>query len=302
MRAIVVHGGAGKWREPFRPAALRGVARAADAGWGVLAAGGHAIDAVTIAVVALEDDPAFNAGTGSVLNEAGEAEMDASVMAGDTLAAGGVSGVTRVRNPVLVARRVMEATDCVLLAGPQATAFAREQGFGDYDPVTAAARQAWAAARSAPRATPAEDGAGTVGAVALDAAGRLAAATSTGGRELKRAGRVGDSPVPGAGNVATARAAVSATGWGELMLRFGTARAIAERIDRGVGAQRAVEEILEAMRVRFAVPIGAIALDSRGDVAIAHGTPAMPHAWRRLGDAKVQARLSRERDGAATGR
>jgi L-asparaginase / beta-aspartyl-peptidase len=302
MHAIVVHGGAGKWREPFHPAALHGVARAADAGWGVLAAGGRAIDAVTIAVVALEDDPAFNAGTGSVLNEAGEAEMDASVMAGDTLAAGGVTGVTRVRNPVLVARRVMEATDCVLLAGPQATAFAREQGFGDYDPVTAAAREAWAAARRAVHRARAEDDGGTVGAVALDAAGRLAAATSTGGRELKRAGRVGDSPIPGAGNIATRRAAVSATGWGELMLRFGTARAIASRIEGGAGAQRAVEEILEAMRVQFTVPVGAIALDARGEVGVAHGTPAMPHAWRRLGDAEVRARLNGAQRGASTSR
>ncbi|MDA8110508.1 MAG: isoaspartyl peptidase/L-asparaginase, partial [Betaproteobacteria bacterium] len=143
---------------------------------------------------------------------------------------------------------------------------------------------------------------GTVGAGALDAAGRLAAATSTGGRELKRPGRVGDSPIPGAGNIATAHAAVSATGWGELMLRFGTARAIAERIAAGAGAQQAVDGILAAMRARFTTPIGAIALGARGDVGVAHGTPAMPHAWRRLGDAQIRARLAAGSEGSATSR
>ncbi|MEO8717440.1 MAG: isoaspartyl peptidase/L-asparaginase, partial [Burkholderiales bacterium] len=100
----------------------------------MLAAGGSALDAVVEAVVSLEDDPLFNAGTGSVLNSRGAVEMDASVMAGDSLAAGGVACIERVRNPVLVARRVLQATDCVLLAGAAASAFAREQGFGDYDP------------------------------------------------------------------------------------------------------------------------------------------------------------------------
>lgn len=291
MYAIVVHGGAGRWRTEHQPAALEGVASAAAQGWRVLEAGGSALDAVTAAVVVLEDDPAFNAGTGSVLNALGEAEMDASVMAGDTLATGGVACVSRVRNPVLVARRVMEATDCVLLAGPAATTFAREQGFGDHDPVTAAAREAWAAARRSHQEDFGNDGGETVGAVALDLAGRLAAATSTGGRELKRPGRVGDSPIPGAGNIASARAAVSATGWGEQMLRFGTARVIADRIAAGSAAQRAVEEVLQEMQARFTAPIGAIALDRHGEPGIAHGTPAMPHAWRRLGDTEVHARL-----------
>jgi L-asparaginase / beta-aspartyl-peptidase len=241
--------------------------------------GGSALDAVTEAVVALEDDPLFNAGTGSVLNAEGQAEMDASVMAGDTLAAGGVACVQRVRNPVLVARRVMEATDCVLLAGPAATAFAREQGFGEHDP-------------GLPRALRAGHGIGTVGAVALDATGRLAAATSTGGRAGKRPGRVGDSPIPGAGNYASAHAAVSATGFGELMLRYVTAKDVAERIARGGQPEAALREALDDMVRRFGEPIGAIAVDARGNLGAVHGTQAMPHAWRRSGEPAVTAQFA----------
>jgi beta-aspartyl-peptidase (threonine type) len=229
--------------------------------------------------VALEDDPHFNAGTGSVLNAAGEVEMDASVMAGDSLAAGGVACIQRVRNPVLVARRVMQATDCVLLAGAAATAFAREQGFGEHDP-------------GLPRDLRRAAGVGTVGAVAVDAEGRLAAATSTGGRAGKRPGRVGDSPIPGAGNFANAQAAVSATGWGEMMLRYVTARDVAGRIASGAPPQRALRDALDDMARRFGEPIGAIALDAQGSLGVVHGTEAMPHAWRRSGEPGVTAHFA----------
>jgi len=279
MTAILVHGGAGRWALADRKLAVSGVARAAGIGWRVMAEGGSALDAAIEAVVALEDDPLFNAGSGSVLNAEGEIEMDASVMAGEALAAGGVACIRRVRNPVLVARRVMEATDCVLLAGAAATAFAREQGFAEHDP-------------GPPRAVRAGQRGDTVGAVALDAGGRLAAATSTGGREGKRAGRVGDSPIPGAGNYASAHAAVSATGWGEQMLRYVTAKDVAERIARGAGPQEALRAALDDMARRFGEPIGAIALDARGNLGVVHGTEAMPHAWRRSGEAEVTAQFA----------
>jgi L-asparaginase / beta-aspartyl-peptidase len=278
MLAILVHGGAGRWAPGDHVPAVAGVARAAAVAWRALHDGGSALDAVTEAVVALEDDPLFNAGTGSVLNAEGEVEMDASVMAGDTLAAGGVACLRRVRNPVLVARRVLEATDCVLLAGPAATAFAREQGFGDYDP-------------GLPRGLRAAQGVGTVGAVALDAQGRLAAATSTGGRMGKRVGRVGDSPIPGAGNYASAHAAVSATGWGEQMLRYVTAKDVAERIARGAEPAGALRAALDDMVRRFGEPIGAIAIDASGNLGAVHGTEAMPHAWRRSGEPGVTAQF-----------
>jgi beta-aspartyl-peptidase (threonine type) len=292
MAAILVHGGAGRWAD-HAELAVRGVAEAAAAGWEVLKNGGSAVDAVTGAVVTLEDNPLFNAGTGSVLNTAGEVEMDASVMAGETLAAGGVACITRVRNPVLVARRVMEATDCVLLAGEHATAFARAHGYPDYEPLTVQRQEEWRAALVA--GDPSAAGLappGTVGAVALDRSGRLAAATSTGGRPMKMPGRVGDSPVPGAGNYATARAAVSATGHGELMLRAVTARAIVEQIDRGATPEQAAEAVLDEMERRFGMAIGVICLDADGRVGVFHGTPAMPHAYRREGDERVTARFS----------
>jgi beta-aspartyl-peptidase (threonine type) len=279
MAAILVHGGAGRWAPQDHVLAVAGVARAASVGWRVLAAGGSALDAAVEAVVALEDDPHFNAGTGSVLNAAGEVEMDASVMAGDSLAAGGVACIQHVRNPVLVARRVMQATDCVLLAGPAATAFAREQGFAEHDP-------------GLPRDLRRAAGVGTVGAVALDAEGRLAAATSTGGRTGKRPGRVGDSAIPGAGNFANAQAAVSATGWGEMMLRYVTARDVAGRIASGAPPQRALRDALDDMARRFGEPIGAIALDAQGNLGVVHGTEAMPHAWRRSGEPGVTAHFA----------
>ena len=291
MAAIIVHGGAGRWDLRDETAGLAGVARAAEAGWRVLAAGGSALDAVVTATVELEDDPVFNAGTGSVLNQEGEVEMDACLMSGATLSAGGVTCIRRVRNPILVARRVMEITDCVLLACEAATAFARQNGFADHDPITEASRAQWAKALRGAPAAAAQGRGDTVGAVAIDDTGRLAAATSTGGRELKRAGRVGDSPVPGAGNYADAHAAVSATGWGELMLRYATAKAIAERIGHGADAQIALNGVLVDMRRRFGTPVGAIALDTRGTIGIAHGTASMPHALRRSGDAAVSARL-----------
>jgi len=184
-----------------------------------------------------------------------------------------------VRNPVLVARRVMQATDCVLLAGPAATAFAREQGFAEHDP-------------GLPRDLRRAAGVGTVGAVALDAEGRLAAATSTGGRSGKRPGRIGDSPVPGAGNFANAQAAVSATGWGEMMLRYVTARDVAGRIASGEPPERALRAALDDMARHFGEPIGAIAIDAQGNLGVVHGTEAMPHAWRRSGEPGVTAHFA----------
>jgi beta-aspartyl-peptidase (threonine type) len=288
MVAMVVHGGAGRWPEDEREAAVRGVAQAAAAGWQVLEQGGSSLDAVTAAVVALEDDPLFNAGTGSVLNAAGEIEMDASLMAGETLACGGVTCIVRVRNPVLVARRVMEATDCVLLAGAQATTFARAQGFGEHDPLT---RRRLARALARPSA----------GSVLEDGARRLEPLwrrCRTAGRSDLNSGREMKflagwrSPIPGAGNYATAHAAVSATGHGELMLRAATAKAIADAIERGAPAEGAARAALEDMARRFGTPIGVICLDAEGRVGVVHGTAAMPHAFRRQGDSSVTARFA----------
>jgi beta-aspartyl-peptidase (threonine type) len=281
--AIVVHGGCGRWEARDTAAALAGVRSATAAGRRVLAAGGSSLDAVCAAIVALEDDPLFNAGTGSVLTSDGEAEMDAAVMAGESLRCGGVAAIARVRNPVLVARKVMEATPHVLLAGAGATAFARRHGFGDHDPITRTSLRRF---RQRAGTSP-----GTVGAVALDADGRLAAATSTGGVALKLPGRVGDTPIPGAGNYATARAAASATGTGELMMRTLATKSVCDLVAAGRTPARAAAAAVRALPVRVGECGAVIALDVRGRIGVAARGGVMPHAWCAAGAPRIRARL-----------
>jgi beta-aspartyl-peptidase (threonine type) len=276
---LVVHGGAGSWDAEARVDAVRGVRAAATRARRILAAGGTALDAVIAAVVALEDDPLFNAGTGACLNLDGDAEMDAQVMSGEGLSVGAVAALMHVRNPVLVAQRVMEQTGHVLLVGTGAQRFARAMGFATYDPVTPRAQARWRERR-------AELG-NTVGAVARDAQGRFAAATSTGGVALKLPGRVGDTPVPGAGNYATPAAAASATGHGELILRMLTTKRACDWIERGLGAQAAVDRVLAEMASTVGSDVGLIAVDGEGGPGVAHGTPQMPFACLREGDADL---------------
>lgn len=280
--ALVLHGGAGDWREDGIPAALAGIRRAAERGRALCEQGASALEVVCEAVALLEDDPVFNAGTGSVLNRDGEAEMDAAVMRGRDLAFGAVGAITRVRHPVHVARAVMERSAHALLVGTGALAFAREHGFGDHDPVSERAR-ADHLARMHPQPP------GTVGAACLDAHGELAAATSTGGLFLKLPGRVGDSPLPGAGTYAGSAAAVSATGKGELVMRVLGAKRIHDLIGSGARAQPAIQQMLREMRANVGADAGFIAVSRAGDIGIAHGTPAMVHAWCRDGEPGIQA-------------
>jgi beta-aspartyl-peptidase (threonine type) len=259
----------------------------------VLADGGTCLEAAVEAVVVLEDDPRTNAGTGSVLNLVGEAEMDAGVMRGEGLRTGNVAAIKRVKNPIQVARAVMEQTDHVLLSGEGALRFARVLGFPDHDPVIRERREGWRRALEGMRhvgdkylphlrgllASHPEFPQGTVGAVALDGRGQLAAATSTGGVTLKLPGRIGDTPVPGAGNYATPFAAVSATGKGELMLRFLTAKAVCDLVASGADSQRALTEVLAAMAESVGSDVGIIALDKAGHIGAGHLTPTMPHAF-----------------------
>jgi beta-aspartyl-peptidase (threonine type) len=281
--AILVHGGAGEWRPEDEAAAVAGVSAAARGAATLLAADGSALDAAVAAVVALEDDPLFNAGTGAALNRDGEVELDACVMSGHDLRCGAVAALRRVRNPVLVARRVMERTRHVLLAGEGALQFARAEGFPDYDPLTERAYAAWLRKRTPP--------AGTVGAVALDRHGHLAAATSTGGLTLKLPGRVGDSPIPGAGNYAHAAAACSATGHGELMMRLVAAKDLCDRVARGEPPQAATEALLREMAAGVGADAGFILLSRGGELGVAHRTASMPHAWWREGAPAPSARI-----------
>lgn len=301
--AVAVHGGAGEWKRTDSDEALAGVRRSAAEAVKVLRSGGGALDAVIIAVVTLEDAPRFNAGTGSVLNLRGKVEMDAAVMVGEGRRFGGVAALPRVRNPVLVAREVMERTDHLLLAGEGALQFARTLGFPDYNPVTEARLAQWRRLRQGLReggrvsleallGRGPEDVGDTVGAVALDRNGGLAVASSTGGVAMKLPGRVGDTPVPGAGTYASPDAAVSVTGMGELMLRFVTAKAIADAIATGQEAPRATEGVLMAMAADVGREVGAVSIDRTGRIGITHLTPAMPHAWASAKNKRITAAMS----------
>lgn len=275
MTAILVHGGAG----PASPdddaaAAKAGCLRAARAGHAVLQQGGSALDAVEAATRVLEDDPRFNAGTGAVLNADGEVELDASLMDGETLAAGAVAAVRTVKNPVSLARAVMERTPHVLLAGPGADAFARAVGMPAVPPeslITERARRRWEARK--------QDGHGTVGAVAVDAKGRVAAATSTGGTNGKLPGRVGDTPLIGCGTCADGRlGAASATGVGEYIIRLTLTRRLLERLERGAAPAEALDVCLDDV-VRLGGEAGLILATPAGLLAWARSTQRMPVAW-----------------------
>ena len=255
--SIAIHGGAGTMaRETMtaekRAAYLAALSAARDAGAKVLAGGGSALDAIEAAIVLLEDDPKFNAGRGAVFTWEGTNELDASIMDGRTRAAGAVAGVTRTKNPIRLARAVMEKSPHVFLAGAGADRFSRDQGLEQADP-------AWFATperRKALEDYKAKAGKvgwravdikfGTVGAVAVDAHGHLAAGTSTGGTTGKRWGRIGDSPVIGAGSYADDRAcAVSATGAGEYFIRAGVAHEICARMRmKGESAQAAADAVI----------------------------------------------------------
>jgi beta-aspartyl-peptidase (threonine type) len=259
---------------------VEGARRAAEAGWRVLLAGGSAVDAVVAAVVVLEDDPTFNAGTGATLTAAGDAELDASLMDGTTLAAGAVASVKDVRNPVLLARAVMERSGHVLLVGDGASAFAREVGMASYPNELLVTPQQRARFERAHQVRVAARGGGTVGAVARDARGHLAAATSTGGTFLKRAGRVGDSPLIGAGTYADdTRAAVSATGQGERIIQVTLARFAADQVLAGLDARDAAREAVRVLGDRVRGEGGVIVVGPSGEPGFAFNTPTMARAW-----------------------
>lgn len=301
LPAILVHGGAGNLG-PDDPASsgsdaprLLGVRAAASAAWEILTRGGSALDAVEAAVRMLEDDPTYNAGTGACLTAAGDVELDAAVMDGERLRCGAVAAVKDVKNPIALARCVMERSEHVLLAGPGASAFARSVGIPAHDGallVTPQQRARWERLRLGPRQ--AEDpGAprGTVGAVARDRRGHLAAATSTGGTAMKRPGRVGDTPIIGCGTYADdALAAVSCTGHGERIIQMTLARRCADLVGRGRSPMDAAREAVHALGERVQGAGGLIVVAPRGEVGFAHNTPVMSRAWARV-DGTIVAEL-----------
>ena len=291
---IGIHGGCGTlaaselsaegWRE------LRAhLEQSLHAGWRLLRSGAAALDAVEAAVVVLEDSPHFNAGHGAALNEAGEHELDASIMVGHTREAGAVSLARRIRNPIRAARAVMERSDCVLISGEAADRFAAHQGLAMVENhyFTTARRVAALAAlkaraeRGALAAASEAERHGTVGAVALDAAGHLAAATSTGGYNNKPAGRVGDSPLIGAGTYAEdGVCAVSCTGQGEFFIRHVIAHEIAARVRMaGQSARDASDALVQTLMGAHRIGAGLIVLDGAGRFHAPYNTLGMARGW-----------------------
>jgi len=288
---LVIHGGAGVVRKEMTPekekAVRAGLEKALATGYAVLKSGGNSLDAVQKAIVVLEDDPNFNAGRGAVFNHEGKNELDASIMDGATQRAGAVANVHRIRNPIELARAVMEKSEHVMLIGDGAEQFAQSIGMPLVDPKYFYTEARWKALQQAleeEKAKSAEAGKtphhGTVGAVALDVKGNLAAGTSTGGMTNKRFGRVGDSPIIGAGTYADARCAVSATGWGEFYIRATAARDICARVEfRGDELKKAADEVVLGIIPKLGGDGGVIALDKDGNIAAPFNTDGMFRAW-----------------------
>lgn len=288
MIAIAIHGGAGVisrvlMTEEQERAYRTDLGRALDAGYAVLEAGGTSLDAAVAAVRILEDSPYFNAGKGAVFNHAGVNELDAAIMDGKTLKAGAVAGVRHVRNPIELARLVMDRTSHVLLTGEGAEEFALEQGValvpGSYFYTERRWQQLEEARRSDKVAATGEDIGyfGTVGAVARDRDGNLAAATSTGGLTNKRWGRVGDSPIIGAGTYAdNASCAVSATGSGEYFIRAVVAHEICARVRLGGrSAADAARDVVHKTLVDIGGDGGVIVVDRNGELTMEFNTEGM---------------------------
>jgi beta-aspartyl-peptidase (threonine type) len=286
--ALAVHGGAGviergsltTERETAYRAALL---QALDAGSAVLKRGGSSLDAVEATIRVLEDDPLFNAGRGAVFTAEGRNELDASVMDGATRRAGAVAGVTRTRNPISLARAVMEKSRHVMLAREGADQFSLEQGLEQVDPTWFRTEHRWQQLldwrRDNAKLLDATHSRGTVGAVALDRNGHLAAGTSTGGMTGKRWGRIGDSPVIGAGTYATENCAVSATGSGEYFIRASAARQVCDRMAwQGSDARVAADATIADIGA-LGGDGGLIVMDGRGGIAFAMNTSGMYRAW-----------------------
>ena len=290
---LVIHGGAGVVRADMTPAdevAVRAVLELAlRKGHEQLAAGKPALDAVTAAITVLEDDPHFNAGKGAVFTHDGKNELDSSLMDGATLKAGAVAGVHTVKNPILLARAVMEKSEHVMMVGQGAEIFAKEQGVTLVDPSYFRTEKRWQQLQKALKEeasgqahTDLETAKhfGTVGAVALDQQGHLAAGTSTGGMTNKRYGRVGDSPIIGAGTYANASCAVSGTGWGEFYIRAAAAHDICARMTYlKETPQQAGETVINQVIPKLGGDGGAIVLAADGSIGTPFNTEGMYRGW-----------------------
>lgn len=308
---LVLHGGAGVIERasmtPEREAEYRAkLTEARDAGYAVLERGGSALDAIVATIIILEDSPLFNAGKGAVFTADGTCELDSSIMDGRTQAAGAVAGLKRIKNPITLALAVMEKSAHVMLTGEGAEKFAQQQGFefvpNDYfytprrrEQLERAQQREAEKSKSAPKRSAALDDAfdrlaryGTVGCVALDRQGNLAAGTSTGGMTNKRFGRVGDAPIIGAGTYASnATCAVSATGWGEFFIRATVAHDISAQMEyKGTPLATAAQATMDKV-AKLGGDGGVVCIDKDGNVAMPFNTSGMYRGYR-LSTGKAQ--------------
>jgi beta-aspartyl-peptidase (threonine type) len=289
---LVIHGGAGTIRRESMSAEIEEeyrakLAEALETGFAVLDDGGSSLDAVEKTLRFLEDSPLFNAGKGAVFTAEGTNELDASIMDGATMEAGAVAGVTTLKHPITAARAVMERSPHVLLAGAGAESFARQQGLEEVPAEYFYTERRWQALEKR-RAQEAEapgvgsegEKFGTVGAVALDRRGRIAAGTTTGGMTFKKHGRVGDSPIIGAGTYATDACGVSATGHGEFFIRYSVAHDICARAAyQAISVDEAAQEVIMRVLVDAGGSGGIVALDSQGNPSMVFNSEGMYRGW-----------------------
>lgn len=313
---LVIHGGAGtitkRSMTPEKEKAYKeGLNKALQAGYAILNRGGSALDAVEAAVRIMEDDSLFNAGKGSVFTHEGENELDASVMDGKTLSAGAVASVKIIKNPITAARAVMEKSGHVMLIGSGAEEFARQQGLEIVDKKYFYTEERWRALQKIKGTSKVEldhgnkvtvkqvenkdSKYGTVGAVALDKSGNLAAATSTGGMTNKKFGRVGDAPIIGAGTYADNNTcAVSCTGWGEFFIRLVVAKSVADIMEyKNTSLQKAADEMIMKKLPQLGGDGGLIAVDKNGNIAMPFNTAGMYRGYIRS-NGKTEVKIYQE--------
>ena len=277
---LVIHGGAGtilkKNMSPEKEAAYtEKLKEALTTGYKILDSGGTSLDAINAVINIMEDSPLFNAGKGAVLTEKGEAELDASIMEGKTLAAGAVAGVKHIKNPINLARLVMEKSPHVMMIGDGAEEFAKQNNYELVDNKYFITEERWQQYLKMKESQ--DEKHGTVGCVALDKSGNLAAGTSTGGMMMKKFGRVGDAPIIGAGTYANNNTcSVSATGHGEYFIRLGVARDISSLMEyKNYSLQQAADEVINVKLTKLGGTGGVIAIDKNGNVTMPFNTEGM---------------------------
>jgi beta-aspartyl-peptidase (threonine type) len=290
MISLIVHGGAWNIPDDMLQAHRTGVAEALKQGWKVLAGGGSAVQAVEMAIRTMEDDITFDAGRGSFVNALGEIELDASIMNGSTMRCGAIASVQNIRNPITVARAIMEKSDLVLLTGIGAVRFAKEHHLPtckNDDLLVDRELKRWKQLQSQKKFSPKDAFKGTVpsdtvGAVAMDANGIIVAGTSTGGTPNKHPGRVGDSPLIGCGTYAdSAVGGVSCSGWGEGIIAVTLAKSVIDKMEMtGADGETAATYGIQRLKSKVDGLGGIVLLDKRGNPSIAYNTPRMARAYR----------------------